>query len=67
MIAVSVTKATESVAFVTETAIIPGGTANQDGGAGLVVADLIVVRLTPGPAVMIGRLPPPAAPTSDHP
>jgi hypothetical protein len=40
MIAVCVTKATECVAFVTQTAIIPGGTANQDSKAALVVADL---------------------------
>ena len=43
------------------------GTANQDSGAGLVVADLMVVRLTQGPAIMIDRPPPPAAPKSDHP
>jgi hypothetical protein len=45
MIAVCVTKATECVAFVTQTAIFPGGIANQDSRAGLLVADLIVVRL----------------------
>jgi hypothetical protein len=45
MIAVCVTKATECVDFVTQTAIFPGGIANQDSRAGLWGADLIVVRL----------------------
>jgi hypothetical protein len=45
MIAVCVTKATHSVAFVTQTAIFPGGTTNQDSSAGLLVADLILIRL----------------------
>jgi hypothetical protein len=45
MIAVCVPKATHSVAFGTQTAIFPGGTANQARRAGLLVADLIVVKL----------------------